>query len=453
MTREALHAFLLCGVSLLVAACDPQKANWGLDAIRTLRTPPDDTSLACGVAVPPATHSAERNACSYASGAHAAESLGISSATLGAIPIRHVIVLMRENRSFDHLFGKLSERGQPDVEAVPATYSNPDRHGEAVFPTHASTTCIEVDPGHQSESMLRALNGGKMDGFVRNAAETTDTDGHFVMDYYDASDLPFYYFLGQTFAVADQHFAPVVSGTFANRAFLLFGTNAGVVDTGIVFPPPNTPSLLHLLMNKGFTWGAYSDGLPFSGSLDWVHGDPGVYDMQALYDALDRGTLPNLALVDGIEDKDDDHPTADLQRGEARVKEIYEHALRSPQWQRLAILWTYDEGGGFADHVPPPRGCLPLPARSAFSQFGSRVPLVAISPWAKRGYASHVAHDHTAITRFVETLFDLPALTARDANSDALLDLFDFSCGRDQALPDPPEVGSGGCPRLQNAKN
>jgi phospholipase C len=77
---------------------------------------------------------------------------------------------------------------------------------------------------------------------------------------------------------------------------------------------------------------------------------------------------------------------------------------------------------------------------------GPRIPLVALSPWAKRAYVSHVVHDHTAITRFIETLFDLPALTARDANSDALFDLFDFSCGRDLTVPVSPSPGTGGCP-------
>jgi phospholipase C len=76
---------------------------------------------------------------------------------------------------------------------------------------------------------------------------------------------------------------------------------------------------------------------------------------------------------------------------------------------------------------------------------GPRIPLVTISPWSKRGYVSHVVHDHTAITRFVEAIFDLPALTARDANSDALLDMFDFGCGRDRAVAAAPSPGTGGC--------
>jgi phospholipase C len=292
--------------------------------------------------------------------------------------------------------------------------------------------------------MTAGVNDGAMDGFVRNAARTTGTDGHFVMATYEQADLPFYYFLGSTFALADRHFAPVQSGTFANRNFMLFGFNAGAVDTGIVYPPPNTPSLLHLLMNGGWTWGSYSDDVPFEASLGWSKKEPGAHTMQELYDALDQGTLPNVAFVDAVEDVTDDHPTADLQKGEAWVKTIYEHALASPQWQRLAIVFTYDEGGGFPDHVAPPSACAAVPG-SPFTGLGPRVPLVLISPWAKRGYVSHVEEDHTAITRLIASLFDLPALTARDANSTALLDLFDFGCSRDLSIPAAPAPGTGGC--------
>ena len=441
---RALPAFAAVLLGATAIGCDPQKADWGLGAIRTMVTPPDPAPT-CGVGIPADTLAAERAACTFGPGAHAAATLGIGPSIAAALPIRHVIIIMKENRSFDHLLGKLHDEGQPGVEAVPAGYSNPDATGAAVFPFHATTTCIASDPGHQSGSVAACIDHDQMDGFVRNAASTTGTDGRYVMSYYDGTDLPFYYFLASTFAIDDRHFAPMASGTFGNRDFLLFGTNAGVVDTGIVFPPPNTPSLLQLLMNAGYTWGVYTDGSPFSGALDWAAGDPGVHTLQELYDALDHGTLPNVVFVDGLDDREDDHPIADLQRGEAWLETIYGHAVASPEWPRLAIVWTYDEAGGFADHVPPEPSACPATSGSPFTELGPRVPLVVISPWAKRNYASHVVHDHTAITRFVETLFDLPALSARDANSDALFDLFDFSCGRTLTVPPAPPAGTGGC--------
>jgi phospholipase C len=443
--RRMVRTFGPSAVVLVVTASSC-RANWGLERIETMATP-SDPPVTCPVPIPADSLAVARAGCAFGAGAHVSATLGIPPAVLAAIPIRHVIVMMKENRSFDHLFGKLHDEGQPDVESVPASYVNPDNAGSEVAPFHATTTCISVDPEHQATSIKAAVNGGGMNGFVKNAAATTGTDGHFVMAEYDRTDLPFYDWLATTYAVGDRHFAPMQSGTFAARNFLLFGTNAGVVDTGISFPDPNTNSILRSLMNAGRTWGAYTDSEPFSGALGWSKDDPGVHSMRDFFDALDRGTLPNVAFVDGVENVEDDHPTADLQVGEAWSKKIYDHLVRSPQWPRTALLFTYDECGAFADHVPPPNGCLPGdPMGWPFPELGPRVPLVAISPWAKRNYASHVPHDHAAITRFIEAIFDLPALTARDANSDALFDLFDFSCGRDLTPPvGAPDPGIGGC--------
>jgi phospholipase C len=443
MTRAWI---LLLLVAAWAAACDPQKANWGLDAIRHMQTPPDDPTLGCGAMLPADSQTAARASCSFGVGAHTDATLGIDRATAAAIPIRHVVIVMKENRSFDHLLGHVSERGQPDAEAVPADYVNPDKHGNPIAPFHASTTCWPYDPLHQADNVRTCLDGGKMDGFVKNAAATTPSDGTFVMSEYDQSDLPFYYFLATTFALDDRHFAPIASGTFANRDFMMFGSIAGVVDTGIEYPPPSTPSIFQLLMNAGYTWGAYTDDAPFSAALDWDLDDPGVHTLQELYDAFDQGTLPNVVFVDGKENVEDDHPVGDLQVGEAFLSKIYAHAVASPEWPHTAIVWTYDEAGAFADHVPPPAGaCAPDPADPPFTGMGPRIPLVVISPWARRGYASHVVEDHTAIARFIELLFDLPALGGRDANSTALLDLFDFSCGRDLSIPPAPSPGTGGC--------
>jgi phospholipase C len=442
-TRMAVHLVLLLATGGALS-CDPQKPSFADGATLGLSTPADGP-LICGQVIPPDALATKRAACAFNSGALPPDTLGISQTLLSSLPIRHVIIMMKENRSFDHLLGQLRANGQPDAEAVPPTFSNPDLNGAAVFPFHATTTCIPNDPEHQSVSVAACIDDDKMDGFVRNAATTTGTDGHWAMSYYEPSDLPFDYFLAGTFAVNDRHFAPVASGTFANRDFLLFGSNAGVVDTGLVHAPPDAPSIMQLLYNAHFTWAAYTDGAPFSGALDLAQGDPGVYTMQDLYDALDKGTLPNVAFVDGKEAIEDDHADADLQTGEAWSKTIYDHVVTSPKWGRLVLFYTYDEGGAFADHVPPdPLACATEPG-DPFTKRGPRVPMVAISPWAKRGYTSHVVQDHTAITRFIEALFGLPALTPRDANSDALLDMFDFSCSRDMSVPPAPAPGTGGC--------
>lgn len=401
---------------------------------------PDDPPLTCPLTLPADPHATEREACSFGPGALAAETLGVPAELARALPIRHVVVVMRENRSFDHLLGRFD---QPD------DFSNRDAAGKDVKPFHAPTTCWKDNPLHQWDGMHAQVNGGAMDGFVKNAAASTWTDGHFVMSYYEEADLPFEHWLAKTWARNDRHFASVRSGTFPNRDFMVLVTNDGVRETGaFAHPKADTPSLFDALDAAGLSWAVYSDGKPLSDALGWTSDSPGCFCLADFFARADSGTLPNVVFLDGIEDVDDDHAPADLQRGEAWLREVYQHVVSSPQWPRTAMIWTYDEAGGFADHVPPPeRACVARPGLDdAYFELGVRVPFVVVSPYAKPGVVSYVTQEHTAVTRFIETLFGLPALTARDANSPALLELFDFSC--DPPMLHPPEApaaGTGGC--------
>jgi phospholipase C len=392
----------------------------------------------------------ERAQCMFQTGARVADTLGLDPAARAAIPIKHIVVLMKENRSFDHMLGHLHDQGQPAAEALPPGFTNPDpADGGTVAPFHEPTTCVTHDPDHQWAAMHAQVNGGKMDGFVGSAAATTGTDGHFVMGYYEKADLPFYYWLASTYALEDRHFASVRSGTFPNRNFLLLGTADGVMATGAGYPDPFTPTIFDSLDMAKVTWGVYSDGSLLSGTLGWDASHMGAHPYADFLKALDDGSLPQVTFVDGIDNVEDEHPTANVQFGEDWTRNIYEHATASTLWPGLAIVWTYDEAGGFFDHVPPPNSaCVArnVPKDQPFTELGVRIPLAVISPWARAGYVSHVVEEHTAITRFIETVFDLPALTARDANSPALLDLFDFACG--PALlhpPDAPKAGIKGC--------
>jgi phospholipase C len=376
------------------------------------------------------------------------DTLGLSDAARAAIPIKNVIVLMKENRSFDHILGKLHDQGQPLTEGIPAGFSNLDAAGTTVTPFREATTCVAHDPDHQWAAMHAQVDGGKMDGFVTSAASSTGTDGHFVMGHYEQGDLPFYYWLASTFALNDRHFASVRSGTFPNRNFLLLGTADGVQSTGAGYPDPSTPTIFDAMDKAGVTWGVYSDGSLLSGTLAWDLSHKGTGTFETFLQKLDDGSLPQVTFVDGIDNVEDEHPTANLQEGEAWTRNIYTHAIASKLWPGLAIVWTYDEAGGFADHVPPPnQACVarPIAKDQPFTELGVRIPLAVISPYARPGYVSHVVQEHTAITRFIETVFDLPALTARDANSDALLDMLDFACPAFAKGPTAPATGTGGC--------
>jgi phospholipase C len=167
------------------------------------------------------------------------------------------------------------------------------------------------------------------------------------------------------------------------------------------------------------------------------------------------GQLPQVAFIDPIfvgtsNTENDEHPTANIQVGEQFVQQVVNAVMTSPQWPSSALFLTYDEHGGFYDHVKPPAACEPddIPpllasgdVQAAFDRYGFRVPFVAVSPFSKAGYVSHKVYDHTSILRFIETRFDLPALTRRDANARPMLELFDFENPpflTPPSLPDAP---------------
>ncbi len=464
------RALPLALVTLAACSTPPVVNDAATDGVTDSATPPDtrdvsqptdaadvpalpdvqnDVRVTCPSPVAPDPLATQRAACAFTTGATVHDTLGIDEATRTAIPIRHIVVLMKENRSFDELLGQLHDQGQPDAEAVPSGFSNRDLAGVSVAPFHRTTTCDPHDPGHQWAEMHAQVNDGAMDGFVTSAARTTGTDGHFAMGYQNATDLPFYYWLASTFAINDRHFASVRSGTFPNRNFMLLATADGITATGAGYPRAATPTIFRALDAAHITWGAYSNGALLGGTLNWHAGEPGTHTLDEFLVALDAGTLPQVAFVDGIENVEDEHPDANIQQGEAWTRNVYDHAVRSPLWPGLAVIWTYDEAGGFADHVPPPnRACVSSPSLTdqLFFELGQRVPFAVISPWARPHYVSHVVQEHTAVTRFIETVFGIPALTGRDANSPALLDLFDFACA--PALMTPPiapAAGTHGC--------
>jgi phospholipase C len=381
--------------------------------------------------------------CPFQAGARVEETLHLTASQRAAIPITHVIVLMQENRSFDHYFGRLSQApgGQPEAEGFPAGFTNPDRQGRPTEPFHLPTTCVPRDPPHQWNAMRAHWNGGRMNGFVTSAA-AEDGEGSVAMGFYDHRDLPFYHWLASTFALGDRHFAAAMGGTWPNRQFLYAGTaQTPRSSTGQLL---GARTLFDALDEQRVGWRVYKDGPPHQDCIGWEEGARGVEGHDAFSRALATGTLPPVSFLDP--NLADEHPPADVQRGETWARDVYRALLRSPLWPRLALIFTYDEGGGFFDHVPPPAACAPDESRAELNRRGTRVPLMVISPWARPHHVSHVVHDHASILRFIELLHDVPALSARDANADALLDMFDFT-GPPRLMepPPPPMPGRQGC--------
>jgi phospholipase C len=387
-----------------------------------------------------------RASCSYGPGDKPAATLADFPAR---IPIDHIILVMQENRTFDHYFSALTMPGQTiDTAAADATNPDPAHPGLSIARFHQTAYCFD-NPAESWDHVHREIDGGAMDHFtIENALDdpTHDPSGARAMGYYDESDLPYYYALARAFAISDRHFASVLANSWPNRLFYLAGTSYGV--TSNVLPTQVTqgsgaavPNLFTRLSDAKVTWSFYAQDIPSLEllPLTWAKNLSHVQDFEQFFADAAAGTLPQVVFVEGSDLKGgvspDEDPPADPQVGEAMVKRIVDAVMGSPQWPHAAVFLSYDEQGGFYDHVPPQPACAPddfAPEldsggfAAGFDQTGLRVPMVVVSPYVRRGYVSHVVTDHTSILRFVEARFGLAALTRRDANAVPPFDLFDF---------------------------
>jgi len=381
--------------------------------------------------------------CTYGPGALPADTLPPGTLHGDAIPVEHIVVIMQENRSYDHYFGRLRRQSGP-----PRGTSNPNpTGGDPIKPFHTHRYCEVADLDHSWSGTHREVNGGAMDGFTAENVDTNDPRGQRTMGYYTRRDLPYYYKLYKKFATGDRYFCSVLSQTFPNRYYLLAGTSFGEIRNN--FASYSQRTIFNLLdeASPAVSWKIYYSDLPFGALFSYVLDKiPTNGALMGTNDATNpflldaaAGTLPQVSFVDPSfigEAENDEHPPTNVQLGQAFTSKIINAIMAGPAWQSTVIFLTYDEHGGYFDHVPPPPACAPdaTPPNlrpgdepGAFDNYGVRVPMVAISPFSKRGYVSHTVYDHTSILRFIETRFDLPALTRRDANADPMLELFDFT--------------------------
>ncbi len=350
------------------------------------------------------------------------------------IPVNHIIVLMQENHSFDNYFGRLSHPnyyGQ-EIDGSREGMSNPDIAGRSVAIFHQNDLCM-ADIDHSAAGMYMAWNGGKHDQFVRNM-------GVSAMSYYDQTDLPYYYELANQFAIADRYFSSFLGPTYPNRYFLLAGTAFGHVENDMPQSANDfaQKTIFDVLNQFNVSWKYYTD---YRGEVD---GQPGylalfgpmasrntsrIVSLSEYTQDIAQGKLPSVVFLDANEtNHESEHPGLNIQIGQSWVSDRLHTLMNSPYWRDSVMFLVYDEGGGFYDHVPPPEACSPDNINpQAYTRYGFRVPFVAISPYAKRHYVSHQVYDHTSILKFIQTKFNLPALTIRDAAANDLLDLFDFS--------------------------
>ncbi|HYR97199.1 MAG TPA: alkaline phosphatase family protein [Candidatus Binatus sp.] len=400
-------------------------------------------------------------ACTFGPGALPADTLPAGTRHGSQIPVDTIVVLMQENRSFDHYFGQLHYQGKRRSEGEPRNASNPDPLGGApISAFHQTRYCEVADLDHSWSGTHREWNNGAMDGFTAANVDANDPNGSRTMGYYDRSDFPFYYALYKKFATGDRYFCSALTQTFPNRFYLLAATSFGHIRNDFPTSPtdfaPAGGTIFERLDQAGVTWKIYYSQLAFANLFAYVRNtrQVNVVPINLYFTDAQNGTLPQVSFVDPIflgakNVENDEHPPANVQVGQEFASRVVKAVLTSPQWSRSAVLVTYDEHGGYYDHVPPPLACQPdgiPPALNMtdvpgdFDRLGIRVPVVAVSPYARRHFVSHKAYDHTSILRFIETRFDLGALTKRDANADPMLDLFDFRRPRFRRAPRLPDA-------------
>ena len=382
--------------------------------------------------------------------------------------------------------------------ASSSTLCTVDAGSPAVPVFHFHTVCMELTfPGwsqaHVDRNRADAANGPPtLDGFVQTAANLVreepnlfhDRAGRRAMGYYDGSDLNYYYFMASNFATSDRWFSPVMARTEPNRMYLQAATSHGhVQELGASSSPPlSDKTIFQLLQENGISWKIYVkvaggcvtasclinnsfvNMFTFAGTI--VNSFPqNIAPMPQYFADVSNGTLPQVAFIEpasafGL----DEHPSVfsavNIQSGAAYVASIVNALMKSPSWKDSAFILSFDEFGGTYDHVPPqsavsPDGITPtdLPSGDAcasggancdFTQTGFRVPLIVISPYAKKNYVSHTVADYTAILKFIETRFNLASLTARDASQMDMSEFFDMANPPWMTPPSPPGQHTGG---------
>jgi phospholipase C len=350
----------------------------------------------------------------------------------------HIVVLVLENRSFDHLLGWL-----PGADGKQAGLSYRNRFGltRSTYPLAPDFQgCLHADPSHTYRDLRIAYNGGRCDGWL-----LPRLNDRYAIGYYRKQDLPFLGQAAPAWTVCDRYFSPIMGPTLPNRIYL----QAGTTDRTSVVPfRSRLPTIWDRLLAAGLAGRYYSRNLPAL-SLWGLKYLPIMHTYNTFLDDCRAGTLPHLAYVEPkfttpyVHYGNDDHPPADIRAGETLMNDVYEAVTSSPAWPRTLLVITFDESGGFFDHVAPTAGPDTNPR---YTLRGFRVPTLLISPFARRGHVDHTLFDHTSILRLVEWRFGLRPLAPRDAHANNLAAALDFS-RRDTGAPrfSVPRAGSPRC--------
>ncbi len=357
-----------------------------------------------------------------------------------ATPIQHLVVVMQENHTFDNYFGTYPgvDGMQPDTK-MPIDPKNPSLG--SVVPWHIGNSTI-TDISHSASTFKDQYDNGNMDGFVA-ALNKRNQDGKLAMGYYDGSDIPYYWNLADNFVLFDEFFSSAKDGSFANHMFW------------VAAAPPNppkgedlskfladVPTIFDRLQAAGVSWKFYVQNydptltyhnaatagnresqviwvplLNFDRFIDDPTLSSHIVDLSQYYVDLNNGTLPAVSYI--VPSGASEHPPSSLASGEKFVRTLIQELMRSSAWDSSAFLLSYDDWGGWYDHVHPPQV-------DAYG-YGLRVPVLLVSPYAKKGYVDSTVLDFTSMLKFIEQNWNVASLTQRDANANNFLSAFDFN--------------------------
>jgi phospholipase C len=358
----------------------------------------------------------------------------------------HVIVVMMENRSFDHMLG-WAPHADGKQEGLWFTDRDGVRHRTFTLAPDFQG-CGHADPDHSYEGGRIQFNGGACDGFLRSG----DND-EFAIGYYRRTDLDFFANAINDWTTADRYFCSILGPTFPNRFYQHAAQTDRISNTLVL---ATLPTIWDRLLQAGRSARYYYSDLPFIG-LWGAKYLPISRTIDAFFADAAAGTLPNLSFIDpkfsgeSTGTSNDDHPVADVRAGQHFLHQIYTAITNSPNWERTVLVFNYDEWGGFFDHVPPPIGAVSptdIAGGNVDGRLGFRTPLFVISPFARPGYVAHEVYDHTSILKMVEARWGLAPLGARDAAANNLADVLDFTQTPRTApqYPAPPIVAGAACP-------
>ena len=383
--------------------------------------------------------------------------IGGAAATVGALAVggstslaadlssvEHVVVVMMENRSFDHFLGWV-----PGADGLQAGLTYTDAAGVPHSTHHLAPDyqgCGHPDPDHSYTGGRVEYNNGACDGWLR-----AGSNDEYAIGYYTQADLAFLGPAVPQWTTFSRYFAAIMAETYPNRIYQHAAQTDRITNTTTI---STLPTIWDRLAAAGRSGRYYFSDVPFL-ALWGAKYLPISRPIAAFYLACATGTLPNVSFVDprfideGSGTSGDDHPHADIRNGEAFMYSIYRAITTSPNWRNTVLVFNYDEWGGFFDHVAPPTAPIPAADQAAGNQdgrLGFRIPSLVVSPWARRGYVDTRVYDHTSVLRMIESRWSLPPLTVRDQTANNLADVLDFSTTNRSASRYPVPPGLFGAP-------